>query len=315
MMRRFLGAIFLVASAAAQQPQMIAQFTVSEPARAVVLAPGGKHIVVAVSRKKATLFDVATKSKMRDLETAENVSAADFSPDGMFLGLATQPGAFQVRNVADGKVVQEGASTNDTINRLCFSPDHMRVALGGESGAIRIVDVKSGKSVGPFAPTLGATWGMTFAPDGMLATADEDTNVRFWDHNGKLTRQWEYSLVAPFAVSFSNDGKMLAVGGAAKSVKIVDVASGKAIKEFSTGRFVVRTIVLSPDAHFAAVQTMDQDGFGLPAPLQIWDIVAGKKVFEMPSGISTSMTFDAKSNLLVAKTKDNSAQLWSVTLK
>jgi WD40 repeat protein len=211
--------------------------------------------------------------------------------------------------------MQTGDGNKDAAGRLCFSSDGKRMALASESGAIRIVDVATGKSVGPFAPTFGGTWGMAFSPDGTLATADEDTNVRLWDRDGKLTRQWEYSLVAPFAVSFANDGKTLVVGGAAKTVKVVDLASGKATKEFSTGRFVVRTIVLSPDARFAAVQTMDQNGFGLTAPLQVWDIGSGKKVFEMPSNIEAAMAFDGKSNLLIAKTKGNTAQLWSVAFR
>jgi WD40 repeat protein len=189
------------------------------------------------------------------------------------------------------------------------------LALAAESGAIRIFDVATGKSVGPFSPEFGGTWGMTFSTDGTLATADEDTNVRLWDRDGKLARKIEYSLVAPFAVGFSNDGKTMVVGGAAKVVKVIDLATGKTLKEFPTGRFVVRTIVLSPDSRYAAVQTMDQNGFGLTAPLQVWDLNVGKKAFEMPSSIAASMAFDAKSNLLIATTKGNAAQLWSVSFK
>jgi WD40 repeat protein len=314
-MRALASCLLLAATCFAQQPQMVAEFTVPDTARAVLLAKDGKHLVVATSRKNAALFDIASRSKMRDLTTAEDVAAADFSPDGRLLGIGTTSGGYQVWNVADGKVMQAGDGNKDAAGRLCFSPEGKRMALTGESGAIRIVDLATGKSVGPFAPTFGGTWGMAFSPDGALATADEDTNVRLWNRDGKIARQFEYALVAPFAVSFSNDGTMLAVGGAAKKVQLVDLASGKATKEFSTGRFVVRTIVLSPDARFAAVQTMDQNGFGLTAPLQVWDIRSGKKIFEMPSTIAASMAFDAKSNLLIAKTKGNTAQLWSVAFK
>jgi WD40 repeat protein len=261
------------------------------------------------------LFDAVSKSKLRDLESTENAVASAFSPDGSLLGVAMASGAFQVWSVGDGKLAGSGNTGKDVANHLCFSPDNKRMALAADSGAIRIFDIATGKSVGPFSPAFGGTWGMSFATDGTLATADEDTNVRLWDRDGKLAHQIEYSLVAPFAVEFSSDGKTIVVGGAAKVVKVMDLATGKTLKEFPTGRFVVRSIVLSPDSRYAAVQTMDQNGFGLTAPLQVWDINAGKKIFEMPSSIAASMTFDSKSNLLVANTKDHAAQLWAVSFK
>jgi WD40 repeat protein len=314
-MRRLLCAIALLGAAFAQKPQLVGEFTVPDVARFVLLAPDGKHIVVATAPTKATLFDAVAKNKLRDLDSTENAAAAAFSPDGSLLGVAMESGAFQVWSVADGKLVQSGSTGKDVVHHLCFSPDSKRLALAAESGAIRIFDVATGRSVGPFSPAFGGTWGITFATDGTLATADEDTNVRLWDRDGKLARQIEYSLVAPFAVGFSTDGKTIVVGGAAKVVKVMDLATGKTLKEFPTGRFVVRTIVLSPDSRYAAVQTMDQNGFGLTAPLQVWDLNAGKKVFEMPSSIAASMAFDSKSNLLVANTKNRAAQLWSVSFK
>jgi WD40 repeat protein len=314
-MRRLLCAIALLITAFAQKPQLVGDFTVPDVARFVLLAPDGKHIVVATAPTKAMLFDAVSKSKLRDLESTEDAVASAFSPDGSLLGVAMESGAFQVWTVADGKLAQSGTVGKEFVTHLCFSPDSKRLAIGSDSGAIRIFDVASGKSVGPFSPAFGGTWGMAFATDGTLATADEDTNVRLWDPDGKLAHAIEYSLVAPFAVGFANDGKTIVVGGAAKVVKVMDRATGKTLKEFPTGRFVVRTIVLSPDSHYAAVQTMDQNGFGLTAPLQVWDISAGKKIFEMPSSIAASMTFDAKSNLLVANTKEHAAQLWSVSFK
>ena len=314
-MRRLLVAIALLGVAFAQKPQLVGEFTVPDVAHAVLLAPDGKHIVVATAPTKATLFDVIAKRKLRDLDSTENVVSAAFSPDGSLLGVAHGSGAFEVWNVADGKLIQSGDTGKDVVHHLCFAPDGKRLALAAESGAIRIFDIATAKSVGPFSPAFGGTWGMTFSKDGTLATADEDTNVRLWNSDGKLARQIEYSLVAPFAVGFAGDGKTIVVGGAAKVVKVMDLATGKTLKEFPAGRFVVRTIVLSPDSRYAAVQTMDQNGFALTAPLQVWDLSAGKKVFEMPSSIAASMTFDAKSNLLIANTKDRTAQLWSVSFK
>ena len=314
-MRRLLCAVALLGVAFAQKPQLVGEFNVPDDARAVLLAPDGKHIVVGTAPTKATLFDTVAKSKLRDLDSTDSAAAAAFSPDGSLLGVANQSGAFQVWSVADGKLVQSGTTGKDVAHHVCFSPDNKRLALAADSGAIRIFDTATGKSVGPFNPPFGGTWGLTFSTDGTLATADEDTNVRLWDRDGKLAHQIEYSLVAPFAVGFSGDGKTLVVGGAAKVVKVMDLATGKILKEFPTGRFVVRTLVLSPDSRYAAVQTMDQDGFRLTAPLQVWEIASGKKIFEMPSTIDASMAFDARSNLMVANTKGNSAQLWSVALK
>ncbi|HWK31725.1 MAG TPA: hypothetical protein VNR20_06505, partial [Terriglobales bacterium] len=164
-MRRLLCALALLGTAFSQKPQLVGEFTVPDVARAVVLAPGGKHIVVATAPTKATLFDTVTKSKLRDLDSTESAAAAAFSPDGSLLGIAHESGAFQVWSVADGKLVQSGTVGKDVVHHVCFSPDNKRAAFAAESGAIRIFDLATGKAVGPFAPAFGGTWGIAFSTD------------------------------------------------------------------------------------------------------------------------------------------------------
>jgi WD40 repeat protein len=315
-MRRALVLLAVVTSVAAQQTRPVAEFTLDQPVVQVLLSPDSKHLIAATSRTDAVQFDIAAKHEVRKFKVPEDVNAANFSPDSSLLAVGTTKGGYFVWDVVSGKMIHQGAGGGALAQRICLSPDNRQLAIADHETGDRLIDLASGKVTGPFRSQIGSAWGMSFSPDGKwLATADDDTAIHFWNTaDGKLDRELDDSLLAGFAVQFSRDGKTLFKGGAARTLDVVDLASGKVTKSMPLGRYAMRRIVLSPMARYAAVQTMDPNGMAEPSPLQVWDVGAGNKIAELNATSGSAMAFKDDSTLFVGDVKDKTATVVAVSL-
>lgn len=315
-MRRLWVALALSALAAAQQSKPVVEFTLDQPVMQVMLSPGAKHLIAVTSRTHAVQYDLVNKREVRKYEVPEDVNAAAFSPDGSLLAVGTLKGGYFVWDVASGKMVHQGAGDGVVVQHLCLSRDNRQLALTNLETGNRVIDLASGKTVGPFHSEIGSAWGVSFSEDGKwLATAEDDTVVHLWSTaDGKPARQFDDSLLAPFAVRFSRDGKTLFKGGAARTLDVVDLESGKITKALPVGRFAVRAITVSPSARYAAIQTMDPNGMSAASPLQVWDVPAGRKVTELNVTSGSAVAFKDDSMLFVGDAKEKTATVVAIAL-
>lgn len=316
-MRSLFLSLLLALTSVAQQPKPIAEIDAGAPVFGVMLSPDGKTVLVATSRTNAALYDLKSGHELHKIEIPEKVNAAAFSPDGVLLAAGTLTGGYKVWNVPSGKIVREETGDGVRVAQIAISPDDRRLVLVQHPEKIRVVEIDTGKSTGPFAPPYGDAFGVAFSADGKtVATADLDTAVHVWDANtGRLVRMFDDSLLAPFAVQYSRDGKLLVKGGAARTLDIVDLASGKVTKSIPVGKFAVRNITLSADTHYAAVQTMNPDDMHVAAPLQVWDIENGRKLAEVVVSPAGSVCFADLGTLLVGDAHGSKAAVAVVPLK
>jgi WD40 repeat protein len=135
-----------------------------------------------------------------------------------------------------GKVQRdlEADYKNMFLSAAAYSPDGKLLALGrggevdGLNGKVFLVDPATGKKQRELTP--GHEYGVTdlaFHPDGRhLASAGRDTLVRIWDTgSGKLVKELGKPRGGQFkdwacAVTFSADGRWLAVGDMAGAVQV-----------------------------------------------------------------------------------------------
>lgn len=313
-MRRLIGLVLFTGVALAQQTP-VAEFTLDQPVMQVMISPDGKQLIAVTSRTHAVQYDVAAKREVRKYDSPEDVNAAEFSPDGSLLVVGTMKGGYFVWNAGSGKTVYQKAGNGGPIHHLCMSRDNRQLAFADEQGN-RVIDLASGRSIGPFHSQIGSAWGMAFSEDGKwLATADDDTAVHLWNTaDGKLGRTLDDSLLAGFAVRFSRDGKTLFKGGAARTLDVVDLATGTVTRSMSAGRFAVRSVTISPSERYAAIQTMDPFGMTAASPLQVWDMRTGKKVTEFTVTSASALAFKDDATLIVGDAKDKTATVVAVAL-
>jgi WD40 repeat protein len=157
----------------------------------------------------------------------EPIVAVDLTGDGARVA-AGRANVVQVYDVDSGLEIVALGGHKDIIQSLRFSPDGRRLAAGSYQ-IVTVWDVPTG---GPLRTFAGHSGGVTAVaplplPDGSgLVSAGLDRSVRFWDRDGKPTRQ--IALPAPVqALAVAPGGRRLAVGGSDGTVRIVRTSDGK----------------------------------------------------------------------------------------
>jgi WD40 repeat protein/serine/threonine protein kinase len=158
------------------------------------------------------------------------VSGAQFSPDGRNVATACFDGVLRIWNVASGKLVtqfERGVSDEAIHLSFCYAPDGSTLASAARDG-IAVLDSATlrVKQTLEFLQADKANpndISLVYAPDGRWLAAAFGRSIRIWD-----TASWEsFSLpaVSNVRISFSQDGKSLAVCRLGAGIELWDLAT------------------------------------------------------------------------------------------
>jgi len=145
----------------------------------VAYNPSGKQLVSTDSDGFGIVWDVATGEKLFIIPPKEETSRTTYLPE--------------------------------EILDAAYSPDRRQLALAGSRGTGRVLETSTGIELFSLKGHTGALLSIAFNHDGnLVATGSLDGTVRVWDANNG-----ENLLTLPVSggVSFSPDGKRLAIGG------------------------------------------------------------------------------------------------------
>jgi WD40 repeat protein len=191
-----------------------------------------------------------------------------------------------------------------------FSPDGRSIAVTGEAGTVELRDAATGRRVRPQLRSLGhPAQAMAFSPDGgRLAVADLDGNLRLLDLGSGTVRRAARVAGSPPHLSYSPDGRMLAIGLAERGTELRDGRSLELVarlpRRAGDEGWWVR---FSPDGRVLAVTSSYST--------QLWD-VAGRRRIGPPlrghEGLVFTSEFSPDGRTLATSGSDGSVILWDV---
>jgi WD40 repeat protein len=191
-----------------------------------------------------------------------------------------------------------------------FSPDGQSIAVTGEAGTVELRDAATGRRVRAPLRSLGApARAMAFSPDGdRLAVADIQGNLRLLDLAGGKLRGSERLDAFAAHLSFSPDGRMLAIGLAEQGTELRDGRSLRVVANLpyrnEDDSFWVR---FSPSGRLLAVTSSHYT--------QLWNVAKLRRVggpLRGHEGLEFTSEFSPDGRTLATSGSDGSVILWDV---
>jgi WD40 repeat protein len=251
----------------------------------VAYSPDGNTLAVGISnvvslRDAETLEDASPPRRFEG--HAGQVFTLAWSPDGKLLASgAINDSTIRLWNVADGSLVRELNGHSDWIRVVTFSPDGKLLASGSIDQTVRLWDVATGAAIATLTGHTDFISSVAFTPDGeALASSSSDGTVRLWDV-ATTTQRPDFVYQPPpnlaggtslraTGLSFTPDGKTLAIGEEDGSIALVDAATGTAQRILTghTSIVVSRGLTFSPDGKTLASASFD-------GTVRLWDASSG----------------------------------------
>jgi WD40 repeat protein len=249
------------------------------------------------------LWDPRTgRSAGPPLATAGFSQAVAWSPDGKWIATTDRDRRVRMRDASTGRVAAEMTDeigNKERLASLVFSPDSRYLAKAGYS-RVQLWEVPSGRATPPEERDDMTT--TAFSPNsGLLAAGSRSGGVRVWE-TATLRQVWtEYPGEEVSAITFSPDGKRVAVAGGT-AVMLWDATSGQNPLRLRAER--VLAVVFSPDGQRLATASENHTA-------QLWDAATGEEVARMVhDGAVRTIAFHPSGQSLATGSDDGTAGLW-----
>lgn len=283
----------------------------TEEVNHAALSPDSKLIATAGADGIIKLWNAETSRFFLNLEGHDSpVYKVVFSPDGTLLASGAFDGKCIIWDIKTLKAIHTFSAHSTAINTIAFSRNNKLLATSANDNTVWIYDITSGigKSKQYFTASISS---LLFAPDhATLFAVDKNYQVYAWETTTNKPLPIEGLTACLSNITSSKKGQYLAYSSIDKTIKIIDLSTGKAISTvFSDGKNY-KYISMAPSGRELACANDSE--------IVIYDIVQNKKIFSAQSlkGIITSIAYSEDGNkLITTSSKDKTAKIWPLTIE
>ncbi len=251
------------------------------------LSPDGSWLATVTETEGTRVWDLESGDLLWHVPVTDEtvpVYSVAIHPEGDRILLGGQDGSILVRDTTDGDLLDVFTGHKSLVSDLEVSADGGRVVSASNVSA-RVWDSDTGEELVALRGHEGNLAGAVFHPEGarVVTTSDQDDTTRVWnvDELGGFEHAafpGTYKGVRA-GVSFSPDGRHIAVAGPGNAVHIRDVATGADVRTLET-QHPVRLVAYSPDGSTIAASSVTGSEGTTPDQRQeqvhAWDATNGE---------------------------------------
>lgn len=264
----------------------------------VALGSGARLLACGASNGSVQVWDLAAGKLQIIVPGAGKINGLSYDKNGDRLAWGDNDGTL---HLWDGARLLDFDRQAGAIHDISFSDDGQALISGNAKGQLMYTDINQRSS--KVLPTAKACVSLSLAHRKQVSAMCVENRVVIYDIDVKPVTQKISFPAHPFglSISLSDNGKYLAFCSDLNKLVIVDVASGRTLKNFD---LTSRCFRFSPDGRLFA--------FATGQTIHIWDVTkslpAATCQGAMP-GVVHAMAFSAD-NKILASVSGGAAQLW-----
>jgi len=269
----------------------------------MAISPDGSKVSLSSSKLFTKVFNAQTGEEIADLTDSESEARCDgcntkqaWSNSGKYLLTMSNKVDAILWDASTGKLIRRFNSVRERPVTLKFNPDDSKVLIAFDSD-VYVYDLKSGRETMHVENDQISYYEVNFSPDGnYIVLPGEENTAQIWDvRNGRKTRvlggylnrkrddglrysyaNWNDAGILEYitmrkSFELSPDDKHIVIGGIDSTALMIELATGKVVREFNGHSKIVIAFDFSPDGKTLATAGGDRK-------IKIWDVATGKEI-------------------------------------
>lgn len=240
--------------------------------RSALFSPDDRYILTVGVFKDAQVWDARSGQPIgRPLIHDAQLWDAAFNADTSQVVTATSAGVLRVWATASGEPVSPPLRHTASVRQFAFAPDGRHLLATSTDGAVRVWDLSGSDTGSRLLPVKGWITDLCFSSASLLATADADGNVQFWNPaNGKPNGDPLRHPTGLTCCAASQDGRLLAAGTRTGVIQVWDLRSRTPYGPPMTHGARVTQLLFAPDGRSLV-------SGGADGTAQVWSLPTGQK--------------------------------------
>ncbi|HEY1066610.1 MAG TPA: hypothetical protein VGE52_10890, partial [Pirellulales bacterium] len=211
---------------------------------ALAFTPDKKQLISGAGDHTVRVWDVAAKSLLQVSTLPATPRAVGVAHEGKSITVGAEDGFVRNLPLAAVKALagHQGAATS-----VVFADNGNKLISSGVDRTIRLWNINEAKQERTFDGSPNEVLDAAISPDNQtVAAVGNDKHLRLWKFDG--TQIGAFPLPAlGVSISFSNDGKRIAVGCDDKVARLYESPSGVLLEAFVDQTQAVTAVAFSPD--------------------------------------------------------------------